>query len=131
MKPILNVRKERTTLEDTAGAKLSIHCRPQLPVMNGDGMEGCALRGPGGLPCQPPPPPAHPSPACLLGVFDEQPADEVLGQLAGVAEVFLVEVIVHSRDVGQGLLLGLTQERGGAAQAGRRTQASASPVPAP
>lgn len=54
--------------------------------------------------------PSLPSPALLLGVFDEQPADEVLGQLAGVAEVLLVKVVVHGRDVGQGLLLGLSQE---------------------
>lgn len=80
--------------------------------------------------------PASPLPllprlAFLLGVFDEQPADEVLGQLAGVAEVFLVEVVVHGRDVGQGLLLRLTQERGGAAQTGRQTQGSASPALTP
>lgn len=47
----------------------------------------------------------------LLGIFDEQPADEVLGKLAGVAEVLLVKVVVDSRDVCQGLLLRLAQER--------------------
>lgn len=30
-----------------------------------------------------------------LGVLDEQPADKVLGQFAGVAKVFLVEIVVH------------------------------------
>lgn len=30
----------------------------------------------------------------LLGVFDQQSADEVLGQFAGVAEVLLVKVVV-------------------------------------
>lgn len=78
--------------------------------------------GPSPPPCQAAPAPRDPG--RLLGVFDEQPADEVLGQLAGVAEVLLVEVIVHGRDVGQRLLLGLAQERGRAAQAGRRTQGS-------
>lgn len=56
----------------------------------------------------------------LLGVFDQQPADEVLGQLASAAEVLLVKVIVHRRDVRQRLLLGLTQEWGCPAQAAER-----------
>lgn len=68
---------------------------------------------------------------CLLGVLDKQPADEVLGQLTSVAKVLLVEVIVHSRDVGQGLLLGLTQEWGCTTQTGRQTWGSVSPALTP
>lgn len=56
----------------------------------------------------------------LLGVFDQQLADEVLGQLAGAAEVLLIKVIVHCRDVCQRLLLGLPQEWGCPTQAARR-----------
>lgn len=56
------------------------------------------------------------APCPSLGVLDQQAADEVLGQLAGVAEIFLIKVVVDSRDVGQGLLLCLPQERGGSAQ---------------
>lgn len=55
----------------------------------------------------------------LLGVFDQQPADEVLGQLAGAAEVLLIEVVVHRRDVCQSLLFGLPQERGRPTQTAR------------
>lgn len=55
----------------------------------------------------------------LLGVFDQQPADEVLGQLAGAAEVLFIEVVVHRRDVCQSLLLGLPQERGRPTQTAR------------
>jgi hypothetical protein len=62
---------------------------------------------------------SHPHPALILGVFDKQPADKVLGQLTGAAKVLLIKVVVHSRDVGQGLLLGLTQERGCTTEAGR------------
>lgn len=40
-------------------------------------------------------PPRAPCRPLVLGIFDEQPANEVLGQLAGVAEVLLVEVVVH------------------------------------
>lgn len=46
----------------------------------------------------------------VLRILDQQAAYEVLGQLAGVAEVFLVKVVVDSRDVGEGFLLGLPQE---------------------
>lgn len=81
------------------------------------------------LPAPPPVPSARP--ALLLGVFDKQPADEVLGQLTGVAEILLVKVVVHGRDVGQGLLLRLAQERGGAAQTGRQARGSAAPALAP
>lgn len=47
----------------------------------------------------------------LLGVLDQQTADEILGQLAGVAEVFLIEVVVDGGDVGEGLLLGFAEKR--------------------
>lgn len=65
-----------------------------------------------------PPPKVTPSSApCLsLGVLDEQATDEVLGQLTGVAEILLVEVIVDSRYVGQRLLLRFPQEGGGSTQ---------------
>lgn len=71
--------------------------------------------------------PTLPGPVLLLGVFDKQTADEVLRQLAGVAEVLLVKVVIHSRDVGQGLLLGFTQERGRATQPRRQTPGSGGP----
>lgn len=61
---------------------------------------------------------------CLLGVLDEQPADKVLGQLAGIAEVLLIEVVVHGGDVSQGLLLGLPQEWGCTTQTERQTWGS-------
>lgn len=57
---------------------------------------------------------------CLLGIFDQQPSDEVLGQFTGAAEVLFIKVIVHSRDVCQRFLLGLPQEWGRPAQAVRR-----------
>lgn len=63
-------------------------------------------------PRQPPPPAPQPS----LGVLDQQPADEVLGQLAGAAEVLLIEVVVDGGDVGEGLLLRFPQEGGRPAQ---------------
>lgn len=47
----------------------------------------------------------------ILGILDQQSAYEVLGQLAGVAEILLVKVVVNSRDVCQGLLLRLAQKR--------------------
>lgn len=53
----------------------------------------------------------------LLGILDQQAAYEVLCQLTGVTEILFVEVVVDARDVGQGLLLGLAQERRSAAQA--------------
>jgi len=40
-------------------------------------------------------------------VLDEQPGDEVLGKVAGVAEVLLVEAVVDVGDVGEGLLFGV------------------------
>ena len=46
----------------------------------------------------------------LLGILDQQAPYEFLGQLTGVAEVFLVKVVVDGGDVGKGLLLGLAQE---------------------
>lgn len=46
----------------------------------------------------------------LLGIFDQQPIDEVFGQGTGVAEVLLVELIVHRRHVGQGLLFVVSEE---------------------
>lgn len=70
------------------------------------------------------PPDLPPGLGLLLGVLDKQPADEVLGQLAGVAEVLLVEVVIHRRDVGQGFLLGFTQEWGRTTQAVRQTWGS-------
>lgn len=47
----------------------------------------------------------------LLGVLDQQAAYEVFGQFTGVAEILLVEVVVDGRDVREGLLLGLAEER--------------------
>lgn len=79
------------------------------------GERGTEQVGQGELSPLPEKPPAL-LPCPSLGVLDEQAADEVLGQLAGVAEIFLIKVIVDSRDVGQGLLLCLPQERGGSAQ---------------
>lgn len=80
--------------------------RQELPVRGGSGRRDRPLtqRNPSSAPC------------LSLGVLDEQAADEVLGQLAGVAEILLVEVVVDSRYVGQGLLLRFTQERGRSAQ---------------
>lgn len=52
----------------------------------------------------------------LLWIFDQQAAYKVLGQLAGVAEILLVKVVIDSRNVGQSLLLGLAEERRCAAQ---------------
>ena len=46
----------------------------------------------------------------LLGILDQQAPYEFLGQLTGIAEVFLVKVVVDGGDVGEGLLLGLAQE---------------------
>lgn len=57
----------------------------------------------------------------ILGIFDQQTPYEVLGQLAGVAEILFVKVVVDGWDVGQRLLLGLAQEgRCSAQPAGRR-----------
>lgn len=59
----------------------------------------------------------------VLGIFDQQTAYEVLGQLTGAAEILLVKVIVDSGDVCQGLLLGFAQKRRSAAQpTGSQTQ---------
>lgn len=52
----------------------------------------------------------------ILGILDQQATYEVLGQLAGVAEILLIKVVVDSWDVCQGLLLGLAQKRRRAAQ---------------
>ena len=46
----------------------------------------------------------------LLWILDQQAPYEVLSQLTGVAEILFIKVIVDSRNVGQSLLLGLTQE---------------------
>lgn len=54
----------------------------------------------------------------LLLVLLQQLADELLGQLAGVAEELLIELVIHAGDVPQGVLLGLSQERRRAAQPG-------------
>lgn len=47
----------------------------------------------------------------LLWILDQQTAYEVFGQLAGVAEILLIKVVVDSRDVSQRLLLGLAKKR--------------------
>lgn len=47
----------------------------------------------------------------LLLVLLQQLADELLGQLAGVAEELLVKLVADGLDVLQGVLLGLAQER--------------------
>lgn len=56
-------------------------------------------------------PSPHNLSSVLLGVLDQQTADEIFGQLAGVAEVFLIEVVVDGGDVGEGLLLGFAEKR--------------------
>lgn len=47
----------------------------------------------------------------LLWVLDQQTAYEVFGQLAGVAEILLIKVVVDGWDVSQRLLLGLAKKR--------------------
>ncbi len=49
-------------------------------------------------------------------LVDEQLPDEVLGQLGGLGEELVVELVVAGHDVGVRLLLGLAQEGGGAGQ---------------
>lgn len=56
----------------------------------------------------------------LLLVPLQQLADELLGQLAGVAEELLIELITYGGDVPQGVLLGLSQERRSTTQPGTR-----------
>lgn len=56
----------------------------------------------------------------ILGVFHEQPRYEVFGQDAGAAEELLIKCVIHSRHVGQSLLLVVTQEGRRAAQTARR-----------
>lgn len=60
----------------------------------------------------------------LPSVLHQELPDEALGQLAGVSEELLVEVVVHGRDVAQCLLLGVAEERRRAAQAGKERQLS-------
>ena len=45
------------------------------------------------------------------GIFDEQAANEMHGEIAGAAEVLVVEAVLHGRNVRQRLLLALAQER--------------------
>lgn len=47
----------------------------------------------------------------LLWILYQQAPYEVFGQLTGIAEILLIKVVVDSRDVSQGLLLGLAQKR--------------------
>lgn len=47
----------------------------------------------------------------ILGVLDQQSTYEVFRQFAGVAKVFFIKVIIDSRDVGEGLLLGFAKKR--------------------
>lgn len=49
----------------------------------------------------------------LLFVLLQQLADELHGQLTGVAEELLVKVVADGLNVFQGVLLGLPQERRG------------------
>lgn len=52
----------------------------------------------------------------ILWIFDKKPFYEVFGQSACVAEELFIKSVVHGRHVGQGLLLIVTQEGGGATQ---------------
>lgn len=90
---------------------------PQSQTLEQTGEVGALCmenRAQGTIPC--PKVTTSSAPQLSLGVLDEEAADEVLGQLAGVAEIFLVKVVVDGGNVGQGLLLRLPQERGGSAQ---------------
>lgn len=48
----------------------------------------------------------------LPGLFNQKLPNEVLGQLAGLAEEFLVKVVTHCCDICQRFLLRVSQERG-------------------
>lgn len=48
----------------------------------------------------------------LPGLLHKKLPNEVLGQLTGLAEEFLVKVVTHSSDVCQGFLLCVSQEGG-------------------
>lgn len=48
----------------------------------------------------------------LPGLFNQKLPNEVLGQLASLAEEFLIKVITHCCDICQCFLLCVSQERG-------------------
>ena len=54
----------------------------------------------------------------LPGLFNQKLPNEVLGQLAGLAEEFLVKVVTHCCDICQRFLLRVSQERGCSTKAG-------------
>lgn len=58
-----------------------------------------------------------PSSVLLPSLFNQKLPNEVLGQLAGLAEEFLIKVVTHCCDICQRFLLRVSQKRGCPTQA--------------
>lgn len=56
----------------------------------------------------------------LPGLFNQKLPNEVLGQLAGLAEEFLIKVVTHCCDICQRFLLRVSQKGGCSTEAGHR-----------
>lgn len=59
-----------------------------------------------------------PSSVLLPGLFNQKLPNEVLGQLAGLAEELLIKVVTHCCDICQCFLLCVSQKRGCSTEAG-------------